>query len=92
MSCVRSVLIDLDLFLALAAAAAEADADPVEETRDWREGPPLLSELLLEELLNSPWSCFCLEGSREFSKLSACSLKWSANPQKALRGKSHATL
>lgn len=36
-----------------------------------RTGPWLFSELLLDELLASPCSIFCLEGSRELSKLSA---------------------
>ena len=55
-----------------------------QETRDVRDMPPLLRELLLDELLSSPCSCFCRDGSSELSRLSACSLKWSAKPQNAL--------
>ena len=67
-----SVLIDLALDFALFCI---------------RPGTWVFSELLLEELLISPCSIFCLAGSNEFSKLSACSLKWSANPQNALKAK-----
>jgi len=45
----------------------------------------LLRELLLEDPLNSPCNIFCLAGSKLFSNASAWSLKWSANPQNALK-------
>lgn len=79
----RSVLTER-LRAAADAAAEDSRILDVGGAEDLSPAPALYSELLLDELLIEPSSCFCLAGSSEVRRLSAWSRKCSANAQNAL--------